>query len=142
MLIGSFALGIDAQGRVKVPQEWWKELAEGAVITRGMERCIWIYPYEEFLELVATMAKNFAFTAKDARSLFRLLYAQARVAELDEKGRLPIPAPLREYAGLGEKGVMIGLERRAEFWEEEKWHKLEEEILTQASDLGERLGGG
>ncbi|MBI2845528.1 MAG: hypothetical protein HYX86_03170 [Chloroflexi bacterium] len=142
MLIGSFGLEIDGQGRVKIPQAWWKELAGGAVITRGIERCIWIYPYGEFLELVEKMANNLAFTARDARNLFRLLYAQARLEGLDEKGRLSIPNSLREYAGLGEKGVMVGLDRRAEFWEERKWRELEGEILSQAADLGERLSGG
>lgn len=142
MLIGSYGVGVDAQGRVRVPQEWWKELAGGAVITRGIERCIWIYPYAEFLELVANLAKNFSFTARDARGLFRLLYAQAHLAEMDEKGRLSIPEALREYAGVESKGVVVGLHRRAEVWEEERWRKQEDEILSQAPELAERLTGG
>lgn len=137
MLIGSYEIELDAQGRVTVPQAWWGELAGGAVLTRGVERCLWVFPRERFAKIVQGL--ELSFGRRDARMLFRLLYAPAQEAEWDERGRFLVPSSLRDYAGLERRGLMVGLGSRLEVWEPSKWQEMDRQVMSQAEEAAERL---
>ncbi len=139
MLIGEFLHIIDVKKRVSLPAKFRKEIGKGAVITRGLDKCLFVYPVSEW--------KNFAerlsalpMGQKDKRDFVRIFLAGASEVESDKLGRILIPDHLKKYAELEEKAVICGMYKRLEIWNEKRWEKYREETEKQADILAEKLG--
>ncbi|SHL84462.1 division/cell wall cluster transcriptional repressor MraZ [Actinacidiphila paucisporea] len=120
MFLGTYTPRLDDKHRLVLPARFREPLAEGLVITRGQERCLCVWPVEGFK--VATEQLSAApLTSKSARDYLRLLFAGAHDEIPDKQGRVTVPQPLREYAGLERDCAVIGANTRVEIWSATAW---------------------
>jgi len=138
---GVNALNLDAKGRMAMPTRYRQRLADSChgqmVITvDNSDRCLLVYPLNEW-EVVERRIQKLPSFNKLTRRLQRLLIGHATDVELDSAGRLLVPPPLREFAGLDKKAMLIGQSNRFELWSEELWTQSRDEWLAEGNDLGE-----
>lgn len=121
MFLGTFSPKLDDKGRLILPAKFRDELAEGLVMTRGQDRCIYVFSDDEFQDL-HNRIRQAPVTSKQARDYLRLLLSGAHDEVPDKQGRVTIPAQLRQYAGLGRELAVIGAGSRAEIWDAQAWN--------------------
>jgi MraZ protein len=139
MLIGEFLHTIDAKKRISLPAKFRKEIGKGAVITKGLDKCLFVYPVSEwknFAERLSALPTG----QKDKRDFTRIFLASASEVESDKLGRILIPDHLKKYAELEERAVICGMYKRLEIWNEKRWEKYREETEKQADILAEKMG--
>ncbi len=120
MFFGEFEYKIDEKGRVPIPPRFRRELKEGVVLTPGIEKCITAYPLSEWKKLAATLTTG-SVTRSKLRSLNRAIFATAFSLNIDGQGRIALPIPLRQYAGIEEEVVIAGANNYLELWNKEQW---------------------
>ena len=128
MFVGEFEYRIDEKGRVPIPPRFRKELKEGVVLTPGIEQCITAYPLSEWKKLAATLTTG-SVTRSKLRSLNRAIFATAFSLSIDGQGRIAIPAPLRQSAGIEDEVVIAGANNYLELWNKERWEA--EKVISQ-----------
>lgn len=142
MFIGEYSYTIDTKKRVAIPSKFRKFLGKTAIITRGLDSCLVVYPTDEWNKLTKKL-ESLPSSKVDARGFVRIMLSGAVGARLDKLGRILIPDYLKNYASLKKDVVVIGLSNKIEIWDEKKWkvyrQKTEEEIGDMASRL-EELG--
>ena len=121
MLLGTHAPKLDEKGRVILPAKFRDELQSGLVITRGQDRCLYVFSSAEF-NSVHEKIKQAPITSAEARNYLRVFLSGASDEQPDKQGRVTIPAVLREYAGLDKELVVIGVGSRAEIWDAATWN--------------------
>ena len=119
---GEYTHVIDAKGRLFIPAKFRDELGYSFVITKGLSRCLSIYPMQEWERFEA---KINALPTRQARSLQLFFIASSQDCELDGQGRVLIPQKLREYAGLDKNTVVAGMTDHIEVWDESEWNAME-----------------
>ena len=122
MLLGTHAPKLDEKGRVILPAKFRDELQGGLVVTRGQDRCLFVFSTTEFA-LVHEKIRQAPVTSAEARNYLRVFLSGASDEQPDKQGRITIPAALREYAGLGKDLVVIGVGTRAEIWDATAWNE-------------------
>jgi transcriptional regulator MraZ len=141
MFLGTHTPRLDDKGRLILPAKFRDELAGGVVITKGQERCLYVFPAAEFQRYAAEQSAR-PMSDKAARAFTRVLFSGAHDEVPDKQGRVTIPAPLRTYAGLERDLVVIGASTRVEVWDAVAW----EEYLTDSegtfADLDEAGASG
>ena len=120
MFLGTHTPRLDDKGRLILPAKFRDELAGGVVITKGQERCLYVFPVAEFGR-IASQLREQPVTHKAARAYSRVFFASAHDEVPDKQGRVTIPAHLREYAGLDRDLVVIGASTRVEVWDKQAW---------------------
>lgn len=140
MFIGEFHHTLDEKGRLSVPIKFRADLAQGAVVTRGLDRSLFLYPKTEWETLAAKIAA-LPLGQADTRAFARLMLAGAMEVEVDKSGRVNLPEYLREYAGLSKDVVIAGLYNRLELWDEVVWKQYASKTEEQGNDIAERLSG-
>ncbi|WP_108252324.1 division/cell wall cluster transcriptional repressor MraZ [Planctomonas deserti] len=120
MFLGTYAPKLDEKGRIILPAKFRDELEGGVVLTRGQDRCIYVFSTREFEELHERM-RQAPVTSKQARDYMRVFLSGAHAETPDKQHRVTIPAALRTYAGLGRDLAVIGAGSRAEIWDAEAW---------------------
>ena len=138
MFIGEYTYSIDEKKRLAVPLKFRELLGKEAVITRGLDQCLFLYPMKEF-EAMAEKISKLPFAKADARSFGRLMFTGAMEVTFDNLGRILVPDFLKTYASLGKKVVVAGLYNRVEVWDEKKWNDYKQKAETEAGDIAERL---
>jgi len=138
MFIGEYTHNLDEKGRMSVPAKFREKLAQGAVITRGLDHCLWIYPREEW-EVIAAKLAQLPLTRKQSRAFARLMLAGAWDVEFDTQGRINIPEYLRQYAGMAKKVIVAGLYTRLELWDEKAWQTYKRATEAASDDIAEGL---
>lgn len=140
MFIGEYAHNLDNKGRLAIPVKFREALAHGAVVTRGLDRCLFIYPAEVWSRLAERLA-SLPIAKANTRAFARLMLAGAMDATPDKQGRVVLPEYLRQFAHLKKAVVVAGLYNRLELWEESAWKKYktvtEKDSVTIAETLGE-----
>jgi MraZ protein len=139
MFIGEYKHTIDEKGRLAVPVKFRFDLGSSAVVTRGLDSSLFLFPKEEWDKLASKLA-SLPLGQANSRAFARLMLAGAMDAELDKQGRLVLPEYLRQYAGLKKNVVLAGLYNRLEIWDEEKWKAYKSSTEQDASHIAERLG--
>jgi MraZ protein len=139
MFIGEFHHTLDDKGRLAIPVKFRAELGEGAVVTRGLDRSLFIYPKAEWVKLAEKLA-TLPLGQSDNRAFARLMLAGAMEVPLDTTGRVTIPEYLRSYAGVSKQVVITGLFNRLEIWDEEAWVKYTSRTERDSNDIAERMG--
>ena len=131
MFLGKYSHNIDAKGRVIIPAKFREQLGEQFIITNGFEGCLFVYPMNEWEELSASLSK-LPSNQKSARYLQRTFLSGAAEAEPDKQGKVLITQPHREYAGLSKEVVIIGVSKRVEIWDAQRWleYSQSEEEMT------------
>lgn len=139
MFIGEYHHNLDAKKRLAIPAKMRMELGQKAVITRGLDSCLFIHPQKEW-EALAQKLSQLPMGQENNRSFARLMLAGAQEAEMDSLGRVLVPDYLKDYAGLEKETVIVGVFNRLEIWNKKKWDKYKEEIEKDTDKLAERLG--
>ena len=139
MFIGEYKHSIDQKGRLAVPVKFRAKLASGAVVTRGLDGSLFLYPQEEWQKLAQKLSE-LPISQSDARAFLRLMLAGAMDVEIDKQGRITIPGYLREYAGIKNSVVVAGLFNRLEIWSSEKWDTYKQTTEKESESIAEHLG--
>ena len=139
MLLGEYEHTIDDKNRLTLPAKLRESFADGVVVTRGMDRCLNVYPRPDWQRLVESRLANLDPFSPEARQLERYFFPGATEAELDRQGRIMIPASLAAYADLGREVIVTGVRDRLEIWNREAWRKQLREIEGSAEHLAERI---
>ncbi len=138
LFFGTHTPRLDDKGRLILPAKFRDELLEGLVITRGQDRCLYVWPQAEFAALTEQMRRA-PVTNKRARDFMRMLFAGASDEKPDKQGRITIPPMLREYAGLTRECVVIGAMNRVEIWDSQLWTDYSDEQESAFSELSEEV---
>ena len=138
MFLGEYQYSIDDKKRLAVPVKFRSSLGKKAVVTRGLDDCLFMYPMKEW-EVLAKKLSQMPLSQADARGFARIMLAGAMEVSLDALGRILIPDYLKNYAGLSKKVVIAGLYNRVEIWDEKKWNTYKEKTEKSAGDIAERL---
>jgi MraZ protein len=120
VFLGTHAPRLDEKGRLFLPAKYRDELAGGVVITKGQERCLYVFPQDEFARLTEEL-RTAAVGGKAVRDYSRVFFASASDEVPDKQGRITVPAALRAYAGLERDCVVIGANTRLEIWDAQAW---------------------
>ena len=139
MLIGEYKHSLDAKKRTAIPAKFRREIGKKAVITRGLDQCLFVYPIKEW-EKVAEKLSELPTGQADSRNFVRNMFSGAMDVEIDSLGRVLIPDYLKEYAGLKDKAVIVGVYKRLEIWNEENWETYKKRVEKQTDTLAEKLG--
>lgn len=138
MFMGEYKHNIDTKGRMIVPAKFREELGEVFVVTRGLDKCLFAYPMNEW-KVIEEKLKKLPLTKKDARAFTRFFFSGAIECEVDKQGRINIPPTLRTYAELEKECTVIGVSERIEIWASEKWEEYVEESEESFSEIAENL---
>lgn len=141
MLLGTHTPRIDDKGRVVLPAKFRDTLSDGVVLTKGQDRCVVLWPAEEFAKYADRL--NEASRANAAvRSYLRVLFSGAFDDKPDKQGRISVPGALRDYADLDRDVVIAGNGATAEIWNEPSWTNYLSEQEQSFSDIGEEVVPG
>lgn len=138
MFLGTHSPRLDEKGRLFLPAKFRDELAEGVVITKGQERCLYVWPIAEFRRVTEAMSAA-PVTQKTVRDYSRVFFASASDEVPDKQGRITVPPPLREYAGLTRECVVIGANTRVEVWDSAAWEAYLADREQAFADLEEEV---
>jgi MraZ protein len=136
VFLGTHAPRLDEKGRLFLPAKYREELAGGIVITKGQERCLFVFPQEEFARITEALSTA-PVTAKSVRDYSRVFFASASDELPDKQGRITVPAALRAYAGLQRDCVVIGANTRLEIWDTQAWETYlaaQEDSFAEAAE--------
>lgn len=138
MFMGEYQHQLDTKGRMIVPAKFRDELTEHFVITRGLDKCLFGYPLDEWKRIEEKL-KTLPITKRDARKFMRLFFSGAVEVELDKQGRINIPKNLMEYAGLSKECTVIGVSTRIEIWNRSSWNNFYEDTEEHYEEIAEEL---
>lgn len=138
MFIGEYSHTIDTKKRLSIPAKFRDSLGNKAVITRGLDNCLFLYPVQEWKKLAKKLSE-LPLSQKDARGFARIMLAGAMEVKLDNLGRILIPDYLKKYASLEKKVVIAGLYNRIEIWDQDQWQSYKQDKEEKAGDIAERL---
>lgn len=138
MFIGEYTYSIDDKKRLAIPSKFRQLLGKKAVITKGLDNCLFLYPSKEWQSL-ATKLSKLPLSQSDARGFARLMLTGAMEANLDNLGRILVPDFLKDYANLKKKVVIAGVYNRIEIWDEIKWQEYKKKTEMAVGDIAERL---
>ena len=139
MFIGEFQHNLDSKGRVAIPAKFRQKLTGGAIITRGLDHCLFVFTNKDW-EILAQKLIALPLAQANSRAFVRLMLAGAVDVELDKQGRILIPDYLREYAGLKKQVVVAGLYNRIEVWDSESWKQYKTKTESASDEIAEKLG--
>lgn len=142
MFLGEFSHTIDEKGRLTLPSKWRTDLGHGVVVTRGVDKCLFVFTMPDF-EKLAERIGALPMTQVEAREFSRHFFSGAADVELDKQGRILIPQSLREYAGLNGEVTVVGVNQRVEIWSAKSWPEVRssfESNATSNADQWAKLG--
>ncbi|OGZ00487.1 MAG: cell division/cell wall cluster transcriptional repressor MraZ [Candidatus Liptonbacteria bacterium RIFCSPLOWO2_01_FULL_53_13] len=138
MLLGEYHHNLDTKGRMALPAKFRDKISAGAIITRGLDRCLFVFAPAEW-QVLAEKLIALPLAQANSRAFVRLMLAGASDVELDAQGRILIPDYLRKYAGLKKEVVVAGLYNRAEVWDKEEWARYKEKTEGASDEIAEKL---
>ncbi len=138
MFLGTHTPRLDEKGRLFLPAKYREELSRGLVLTKGQERCLYVFPLAEFDRITEALRPG-PGAAKAVRDYSRVFFASASDETPDKQGRITIPPALREYAGLQRDCVVIGANVRLEIWDAEAWTSYLDQQEDAFSDASEEV---
>jgi len=137
--IGEYNHNLDDKGRLAIPIKFRADLASGAVVTKGLDNCLFLYTKNEW-EKLAEKLSTLPFSQSKARAFSRLMLAGAMDVMIDKQGRVVLPEYLRKFANFKKNIVVAGLYNRLELWDEENWKKYKEQAENESSEIAEQMG--
>ncbi len=138
MFLGTYTPRLDEKGRIILPAKYRDELANGLVLTRGQERCVYVFSQREF-ENVHEQMRQAPLSSRQARDYIRVFLSGASDEMPDKQGRVTIPGALRSYAGLDREVTVIGAGSRAEIWDTQAWNDYLEAQESTFSETDEEV---
>lgn len=138
MFLGTFSPKLDEKGRLILPSKFREELSSGLVITRGQERCLYVFSAAEFARMHERISEA-PITSKQSRDYLRVFLSGAHDETPDKQGRVTIPAGLRQYAGLDRDLAVVGTGNRAEIWDAQAWQTYLDEQEGAFAEIEEEV---
>ena len=138
LFLGVFQHNIDDKGRLAIPAKFRPSVAEGFVMSFGLDRCLYVWQRDQWNDLAEKLAKM-PMMNPDARRVARHFFAGATETSLDKLGRVVIPQILRDYAGLRGEVVVAGMPNRLEIWSQESWDEERSRVAENSSTFAEHL---
>ncbi|HAR54778.1 TPA: cell division/cell wall cluster transcriptional repressor MraZ [Patescibacteria group bacterium] len=138
MFIGEYAHTIDEKSRLAIPVKFRKELSKGAIVTKGLDGCLFLYTLTEWQKLVDRM-NQMPISQKNARAFSRLILAGAMDVEIDKQGRIVLPKYLVDYAKVKRNVIVAGLFNRLEIWDTHTWDSYKQKTEKDSETLAEQL---
>ncbi|MPZ14064.1 MAG: division/cell wall cluster transcriptional repressor MraZ [Chloroflexi bacterium] len=138
MFLGEFEHALDDRGRIAIPARFRPGLSDGLVVTRGLDRCLFVWPMEEWRQ-IAEKLSQLSLMQSDARRIHRLIFSGAIDAMPDRLGRILLPGFLRDYAELRDSVVLVGLLNRIEIWSRANWATERSQAERDSAELAEHL---
>jgi MraZ protein len=138
MFYGEYGYKIDEKGRIPIPPKFRNALKDGIVLTPGAEKCLTMYTALEWKKLSAKLTGS-GLSRSKMRKLSRVLFATAFSTRIDNQGRIPIPAPLRDHAGMVDEVVIAGANTYLEIWDKTLWEEEKKDSQDQAWQIIESL---
>ncbi|MFA5127271.1 MAG: division/cell wall cluster transcriptional repressor MraZ [Patescibacteria group bacterium] len=138
MFIGEYKYNLDDKNRLAIPSKFRQQFAGGAVITKGLDNCLFIYTAKEWQKLVEKLA-NLPISQAKSRAFSRLMLAGAMDASLDRQGRIILPDYLKDFASLNKQVVVAGLYNRLEVWDDKLWTKYQRLSEKDTNQMAEGL---
>lgn len=139
MLIGEYNHTLDTKKRMAIPARLRKELGERAILTRGLNNCLFLYPMQQW-QRVTEKLSQLSVGQGDTRGFLRLMFSGAVEVELDQLGRILIPDYLKTYAELKQRVVVVGVNDRLEVWDEDRWSNYKNGVEKNTDMIAEKLG--
>ena len=141
MFMGEYRHNIDDKNRLVIPSNYRSNLGETFIVTRGLEKCLYIYTQNEWQKIVDKL-ESLPFTKKDARVFIRSFFSAAASCNLDRQGRINITSQQAIYAGLEKECVIIGVNDRLEIWSDDAFNIFLDDNSLQLEDIAEHLFEG
>ena len=138
MFIGEFQHNLDQKGRIAIPAKFRKDFEDGLIITRGIDKCLFIYSKNEWNKLAEKLA-GLPLAQANSRAFSRLMFSGAIDEDLDNQGRILIPDYLRNYASLKKQVVVNGLFNRLEIWDKSIWQDYKNKTENSSQEIAEKL---
>ena len=140
MLIGEYLHTIDQKNRLSVPSKFRKELGKVMVVSKGLDKCLFLYPIEVWKKLAEKLATELPWGKAENRSFMRNMIAGAADIDIDALGRILLPDNLKQFASLEKDAMVVGLYNRVEIWNPEIWKAYSEVSSKNAELIAEKLG--
>lgn len=140
MFLGEYQHSVDAKGRVVLPAKFRDRLENGLVVTKGQERCLYVFPLDRWEEEVRKV-NQLPRTDRRSRNYARSFFGAASDQALDKQGRIQVPQALRDYAALEKDVVVVGVADRVEIWDTESWAANSTEADELYAGIEEALSG-
>ncbi len=138
MFLGRFSHNLDSKGRLAIPAKFRGSLAAGLVVTRGIDRCLTVYPLVAWQRLTERI-EALSVSDPDARQFRRMVFAEAADEEPDAQGRIVLPPELRRYAGIEREAIVVGVNSYIEVWEPARWDALNAATEDEGANIAQRL---
>lgn len=139
MFIGEYRHAIDEKGRLAVPAKFRTSLKTGAIVTRGLDGCLYVYTVAEWKKLADKLAE-LPMSKSNSRAFARLMLAGAMDVKVDKQGRIMLPDYLRKYGGLKKNAVIAGLYNHLEIWDVTAWEAYKKKTEKDSGEIAEQLG--
>ena len=136
--MGEYLHTIDAKGRLILPAKFRDVLGEHFVITKGLDKCLFVYGKDEWAILEEKL-KQLPLAKAEARAFVRFFFAGAAEVECDKQGRVLVPANLRDYGQLDKDVIVLGVSNRVEIWSKAAWDDYNEQISPTVATIAESL---
>lgn len=139
MFIGEYQYSLDEKKRLAIPPKFRQALGKKAILTRGLDGCLFLYPQNEWEKLGQKLGR-LPLGQADARGFQRIMFSGAMEVSLDSLGRILIPDYLKEYASLEKRVIIVGLYSHIEIWAEKRWKEYQGKVQKEIGNIAERLG--
>ncbi|HEY8347132.1 MAG TPA: division/cell wall cluster transcriptional repressor MraZ [Symbiobacteriaceae bacterium] len=138
MFMGEFQHSVDAKGRLIIPAKFREGLGDRFVATKGLENCLFLFPMAEW-ESLSEKLRSLPLASGAARAFTRLFFSGATECEVDQQGRILLPANLRQYAGIEREVVIVGVSNRVEIWSKPAWEDYCRKAEAAYAETAEKL---
>lgn len=138
MILGEYKHNLDSKSRLAIPAKFRSSLAKGAIVTRGIDRCLFIFDAKEWKKLAQKLI-SLPLAQANSRAFVRLMLAGAMDVRIDIQGRILVPDYLRDYAGLKKQVIIAGLYNRIEIWDAKIWQRYKLKTESASEEIAEKL---
>ena len=138
MFIGEFSHSVDAKGRVAVPAKFRNKISGGAIITRGLDKCLFVFTKKDWEKLAGKLIE-LPISQSNSRAFARLMLSGASDVDIDSQGRILIPDYLRKYAGISKAVTVIGVYSRVEVWDDKVWETYKRKTEGASDEIAEKM---
>ena len=139
MFIGEYNHTLDEKGRLALPIKFRSEFKQGAVVTRGLDNCLFVFTKKSWNELALKLS-NLPISQSKSRAFARLMLAGAMDVRLDSQGRIILPEYLRVFSKLNKKAIVAGVFNRLEIWDEKLWNLYKTDVENKSIEIANELG--
>ena len=139
---GRYEHSLDSKDRLTVPARFRSALADGVVLSKGLDPCVDLYTLEGFDRFSDRFLATLSPLSTQGRQMRRRFHGSSFDEKVDSAGRVRLPRPLLEHAGLRGRCVIVGALDHLEIWDADAYEKHERGLEATASEIAEGLAGG